>query len=95
MGYVTVGSIDDYYKKALAASQSYQDKALADNDSLYNSQKQSVSDIFNKKINDTDTAYEDSYRDNAVQKLINEREVAESMANLGLSDSGLKHPSPP
>lgn len=89
MGYVTVGSIDDYYKKALAASQPQQDKALADTENLYSQQKQGVEGIYKKKISDTEAAYEDSYRENAVQKLINERAIAENMANLGLTDSGL------
>ncbi|MBR5223245.1 MAG: hypothetical protein IKV81_03675 [Clostridia bacterium] len=40
-------------------------------------------------IKDVGTAYDDQQRTIAVQKLINERKVAESMANLGLTDSGL------
>lgn len=89
MGYVTVGSYDDYFQKVLAASKPQLDSTIANINSSAEQQKQSVQGIYDKNINDTNAAYEDSYRENAVQKLINEREVAENMANLGLTNSGL------
>ncbi len=48
-----------------------------------------TTDAYNSSINDVKTAYESEYQKNAVQKLINERTIAEKNANLGLSDSGL------
>ena len=89
MGYITVGSIDDYYKKALEATKAQQTADVNRINTMSEQQKKSVNDIYNAKIDETGSAYEDSYRENAVQKLINEREVAENMANLGLTDSGL------
>lgn len=46
-------------------------------------------DTYNKTIDKTKTQYESAYERNAVQKLINEKQIAEKNANLGLTDSGL------
>lgn len=86
---ITIRSIDDYYKEALEATKEQQTADVNRVNAMSEQQKKSVNDIYNAKINETDSAYEDDYRENAVQKLINEREVAENMANLGLTDSGL------
>lgn len=51
--------------------------------------KQIITDNYNAQISDAEISYDDKYRVNAVQKLINERQVAESMANSGLTNSGL------
>lgn len=51
--------------------------------------KQTITDNYAARVKETETAYDDEYRINAVQKLINERQVAESMANMGLTNSGL------
>lgn len=56
---------------------------------LYDSQKKVTTDEYNRDIADTEKSYADAYQKNAVQKLINERQIAESMENLGLTDSGL------
>lgn len=53
------------------------------------SQKQVINDNYGAQIKEAETAYDDQQRINAVQKLINERQVAESMANSGLTNSGL------
>ncbi len=51
--------------------------------------KQTITDNYGAQIKEAETAYDDQHRINAVQKLINERQVAESMANNGLTNSGL------
>ena len=82
-------SLDDYKKeleKLYAASQA---EDIAASDKKYETEKKLTTDQYNRQINETENSYEDLYRENAVQKLINEREVAENMANLGLTDSGL------
>lgn len=48
-----------------------------------------VNQNYGAKISETEQSYDDQERINAVQKLINEQEIAENMANLGLTDSGL------
>ena len=82
-------SLDDYKKeleKLYAASQA---EDIAASDKKYETEKKLTNDQYNRQINETENSYEDLYRENAVQKLINEREIAENMANLGLTDSGL------
>lgn len=65
------------------------DKQLADTDALYANQAASINKNYDSQVDKQSKAYEDSYRENAIQKLINERQVAENMANLGLTNSGL------
>lgn len=55
----------------------------------YDTQREQTQKTYNQQIRDTESSYEDLYRENAVQKFINEKEIAENMANLGLTDSGL------
>jgi len=55
----------------------------------YDSQIGNTKANYGKQIDDTKIAYEDAYQKNAVQKLINEKQIAERNANLGLTDSGL------
>lgn len=81
---------DKYYKgkgdKFYADSKS---KAINTSNDLYDGQVESTNKDYDTQVFEAGRAYEDQYRDNAVQKAINERQVAESMANLGLRDSGL------
>ena len=80
---------DDYLTAAKNASAADKQKALDDSQALYDKQRDSLNEEYNYGIEQASKAYEDQYRTNAVQKLINERQVAENMANLGLTDSGL------
>lgn len=64
-------------------------EAKKKNDEIYDKQVEQVKNTFDAGVKDIATAYDDQQRAVAVQKLINERKVAESMANLGLTDSGL------
>lgn len=64
-------------------------KKLETNNTLYDNQKATLTDTYNKQIEDSKADYEDAYRENAVQKKINEFYIKEDMANMGLSDSGL------
>lgn len=56
---------------------------------IYDLQAEQVNKAHAAGVKEIGTAYDDQQRAVAVQKLINERKVAESMANLGLTDSGL------
>ena len=53
------------------------------------SQISNTQNYYGKLEDDTKTAYESQYERNAVQKLVNEKQIAERNANLGLTDSGL------
>lgn len=55
----------------------------------YDSQINSTQNYYDRQIGDAKTAYDSEYQKNAVQKLINEKKIAEKNANLGLTDSGL------
>lgn len=76
----------DIYKKQGTAQQKAD---VAASDKMYDTQRQQTQNTYNRQIKDTNNSYEDMYRENAVQRLINEREIAENMADLGLTDSGL------
>lgn len=56
---------------------------------LYDNQAASTNRDYDTQVFEQGRAYEDQYRENAVQKEINKRQISESMANLGLTDSGL------
>lgn len=81
--------IEDYEK---AATEKYAPDKKAEADfinSTYDELAANAQAINDKKVSDTNMEYTSQYERNAVQKLINEKQVAEKMANLGLTDSGL------
>lgn len=86
---VNVLSVDELYKKNLASSQANRNSDIAKSNEIYKQQGDTLTSIYEGTIADNEKEYEDLNRVNDVQKLINEREVAENMANLGLTDSGL------
>ena len=80
---------DDYLIAARNASAANKQKALDDSQALYDKQRDILNEEYNYSVEQAERNYDDEYRANAVQKLINERAVAENMANLGLTNSGL------
>jgi hypothetical protein len=78
-----------YEKQAKKYIDPYRKKAVGDALELYKEEAKDTRKYYDNQIFEEGRAYEDQYRENAVQKAINERQVAESMANMGLSDSGL------
>lgn len=48
-----------------------------------------VEDDYKAQIAETEQSYNDRFDQNEVQRIINERTIAENMANAGLTDSGL------
>ena len=73
-------------KKKLEESKQKQIDAV---NKTHDSQASTVKTQYDKAVNDTKIGYESNYERNAVQKLINEKAIAERNANLGLTDSGL------
>lgn len=73
-------------KKKLEESKQKQIDAV---NKTHDSQASTVKTQYDKAVNDTKIGYESDYERNAVQKLINEKAIAEKNANLGLTDSGL------
>lgn len=80
---------DDYLKKAQERVAVNKEAEVNAANSAYNATKENTQNEYSKAINDTKVAYEGDYERNAVQRLINEKTVAEKNANLGLTDSGL------
>lgn len=64
-------------------------KKLGTIDTLLDSQAKTVKDTYTQQIKDSEADYEDAYRENAVQKKVNEFYIAEEAANMGLTNSGL------
>lgn len=82
-------ALSKYKKEAEELYNPLREKELASTKKAYQGQAQDTRKLYDTEIFEEGRAYQDQYRDNAVQKAINERQVAESMANLGLTDSGL------
>ncbi len=81
--------VDDFIEEAKKRNAA---KKQADIDVInagYDAQINDTQTLYDKEINDANTAYTNEYERNAVQKLINEKQIAERNANLGLTDSGL------
>lgn len=79
-------------KYTIEAEERYGEQYKSDlkaSNQLYDKQVKSTNKDYDTQIFEQGRAYEDQYRENAVQKEINKRQVSESMANLGLRDSGL------
>ena len=81
-----VDSRTQRYRQQNAAQEQKEKDAINAN---YDAQETDTNNVYNKAIGDTKVEYEQDYERNAVQKLINERQIAETNANLGLTDSGL------
>jgi len=80
---------NSYVKKVEKELEDEKKKALEASNQVYDAQESQARDTFEHQMGESERFYDSLYRENAVQKLINEREIAENMANLGLSDSGL------
>ncbi len=86
---MAIKSYEEYLKEQEESRKAELENRLNTSNESFDTQKTQVTENYNKQIDDTTDSYEDLYRENAVQKIINERAVAENMANLGLTDSGL------
>lgn len=86
---MAVKSFEEYEKELKKSYAPQEAAALSANEQKYATEKKLTTDTYNRQIDETSKAYEDLYDENAVQRLVNEREIAENMANSGLTDSGL------
>ncbi len=83
-----ITSYEEYEKEVKKQTDPQRNNALKLAEDTANKKIKQTEEIYNQSINDAKVAYEDDYQKNAVQKMINERIIAEKNANLGLSDSG-------
>lgn len=86
---MAVKSYDEHLETVRKQGQGQLNADVAASGAAYDTSKVNTQNTYNTQIEDTKDSYDELYRENAVQKLINEREIAENMANLGLTDSGL------
>ena len=84
-----MASYDYHYKNQVKSLKPKLNEEIKASNKTFESQKKAVTDNYNYQINEAEKAYADDYRENAIQKIVNERAVAENMANMGLRDSGL------
>lgn len=77
------------YQKYLKEYEAKQNESIVASDAVYDSKIKTIEDTYNQNINKAKQEYEDDYRANAVQKKVNEFYIAEDMANMGLTNSGL------
>lgn len=84
-----MSTVDEYFKKinkdTAANVQSQVD--IVNNSAAKSSQI--VKDDYNAQIKEAEQSYNELFDQNSVQRIINERTIAENMANMGLTDSGL------
>ncbi len=81
--------LEDYEKKALEKYATDRETEKSTINSAYDKAKENAQATSDKATTDINADYESQYQKNAVQKLINEKQIAERNANLGLTDSGL------
>lgn len=82
-------TLQEYIEEAKKQTDTSRNRDIATINSSADAAIKSANDTYNKSVEDTVAAYEGEYERNAVQKLINEKQIAERNANLGLIDSGL------
>lgn len=84
-----MASYDSYVKTFTNTYKKKWDEDLAKSNSIYEQQKADIRNNYAGQLAEITSGYDDLNRQNAVQQEINKRQVAENMANLGLTDSGL------
>lgn len=89
MPYTTLPSVDELYKKNLEVYKPQQDAEIAEKNKIFDSRYQNTQNLYGKTIKDTEASYDEAQQKNELQKYINEKQLQENMANLGLTDSGL------
>lgn len=85
---MAVKSIEERLKEYQKLYEPQQNKDIAASNAVYDAQKQQVTEEHNTKTKEAVEQYDKLYNENNVQHLVDERDIAENMASLGLSDSG-------
>lgn len=77
------------YEQRSAANTNMNNAYVADINKIVDQSTKNATDKIQNDIEKLPQQYQSAYDTNAIQQKINERQVAERMANLGLTDSGL------
>lgn len=89
MSITPIDPLEKYIETLRQSTASQQANEKATTTKFYDDQVNTVRDLYSGEVNKVGQAYADQERQNSIQKLINERAVAERAENLGLTDSGL------
>ena len=84
-----ITSVEDRYKKYKGLYEGQKNNAITTVNNVAKAESDTVSQIYGSEIDTAKKDYEDLYRQNAVQKYVNKKQIAETMANNGLTVSGL------
>ena len=84
-----IKSVDENYNDIYKSLTPKMDEEINLYKGAFSSQRDTVNKNYGSLISDTNTEYYDEENRAAIQKIVNERKIAENMANLGLTDSGL------
>ena len=82
-------SVDERYKKFLSAYTPQMNQEIEALNKTADEQKAVITDTYNTSISEAKKSYADIEERNAIQKIVNERQLQERMSNMGLTDSGL------
>lgn len=86
---IVIKSVDENYNDIYKSFTPKMDEEINLYKTAYASQRDSVKNNYNSLITDSNESYYDEQNRNAIQKIVNEKKIAENMENLGLTDSGL------
>ena len=73
----------------MSTYKSWLEKTKSQINKTYDAQKELTENSYNQAIDRAGTNYESAYRENEVDRIFNEKKIAEINANLGLTNSGL------
>lgn len=83
------GYYEDEFKKGENRINAAADEQIRQTNENYDKSNEHLTNIADRQVIAGSNSYDSAYNDNAVMKAINERQIKDSMANAGLSDSGL------
>ncbi len=79
---------EEYLNKAKSAVKSGMDESIAGVNTRYDTQKTDINTAFEEQVKKTEEQYDSAARELNIQRLIDEKQVAENVSNLGLDNSG-------
>lgn len=84
-----LGTTNKLIKDRQTANTNMTNQYIADQNAIVDKSVANAVDKVNTQISGLPTQYQSAFDANAIQQKINERQTAEHMANMGLTDSGL------
>lgn len=82
-------TLEQYREEERAKNKAFADAEVGVSNSIYDTQKKNVQNLYQGQIRDTVSSYENALRSNETQRFLNSRAIERRMAEMGLTDSGL------